>query len=283
MSGYASLLVPIGAGRRNQTVIVGAMDLAVRFGAGVTGLHVNEPCDRSRDNNSLFPVWDGVHIGPQHETSARARDAALKTDFQQRARRAGCGASDWRYALGRWVPTIVEHAAASDLLIMSQHGRNSRFGGYDAPAEIALRSARPVLVWPYEGHIRPIGERVMLAWDGSREAVAALTGALPLLVQAASVDVVVINEQRFWRDNDAGAADKNIVPYLYRHGVNAQLTKLAAGAGDTTDVLRSHVSDSGADLLCMGAYGHSRLREIVLGGTTFDMMRYMSVPTLIAA
>ena len=281
--GYKSLLVQTDLDRRNRSVVAVALDLAVRFDACITGLHVNEPCYRPPRKDSVFPVWDGVNIGPQREAIALGRDATLKNDFQQRAVRAGCVASEWRYALGDWVQTIARHAMSSDLLIMGQHGHDTYFGGYDAPAEIALRSARPVLVWPYTGRIKTVGERVVLAWNGAREAVCALTGALPLLAQASSVDVVMVKEHALRLDDDGDSSDENIARYLSRHGVNAQVTVLPAGRGDVANVLRSHVTDSRADLLCMGAYGHARLREIALGGTTFELLRNMTVPTLIAS
>jgi len=282
-TGYASLLVHTDLSRRNRSVVSAALDMAVRFDARVTGLHVNEPCYRPPRNDSLFPVWDGVNIGPQREADALDRDAKLQKDFEERASRAGCVASDWRYVVGVWARTIARHAVSSDLLIMGQHGRENHFGGYDAPAEIALRSTRPILIWPHTGRVSRIGERIVLAWNGSREAIAAMTGALPLLVQAAEVDVVIINEPAFQLNEDGAFLDENVALYLARHDVHVQISRLSAGRGDIANVLRSHIVDSRADLLCMGAYGHSRLREIALGGTTFELLRNMPVPTLIAS
>ena len=280
---YASLLVQADLSRRSRSVVATALDLAVRFDAHLTGVHVNEPCYRPPRKQSLFPVWDGVNVGAQRENDALCRDARLKTDFEEHARRAGCVSSDWRYAVGDWTETIARHAVSSDLVIMRQHGRDNQLGGYDAPAEIALRSTRPVLVWPHTGRIKRVGEHIVLAWNGSREAVAALTGALPLLVQAASVDVVIVNERTLPMNDDRAFSDANITRYLAHHGVKAQVIQLSAGRGDTANVLRTHVIQRGADLLCMGAYGHSRLREIALGGTTFELLRNMPVPTLVAS
>ena len=121
----------------------------------------------------------------------------------------------------------------------------------------------------------------MVAWDGGREAVRAINDALPLLAGAEHVDVVSVNpEERGTDHGEIPGADMCL--HLARHGVNAEAQHIAASDVDVGNMLLSRVADVGADLLVMGAYGHSRWREIVLGGATHQVLSEMTVPVVMS-
>ncbi len=122
-------------------------------------------------------------------------------------------------------------------------------------------------------------DNVMVCWDGSRQAARAIGDAMPLLTKAKRVEVVIIA-------NDPGKQDEiegvDMGQHLARHGLKVDVQRIPGGDVDVADALLSHAADSGADFMVMGGYGHSRLREFVLGGVTRSIFRSMTVPTLMA-
>ena len=147
-------------------------------------------------------------------------------------------------------------------------------------AESALfESGRPVIVVPYIQKAPLKLDNVMVCWDGSRSAARAIADAMPLLAKSGRVEVVIVTNERGKQDEIEGA---DIGAHLARHGLNVEIKRTALGDIDVADVLLSHAADAGSDLLVMGGYGHSRLREFVLGGVTRSILRSMTAPVLMA-
>ncbi len=140
-------------------------------------------------------------------------------------------------------------------------------------------SGRPMIVVPYiqKGPLKL--DNVMVCWDGSRQAARAIADAMPLLVKAGSVEIVIIANERGKQDEIEGA---DMGEHLARHGLKIDVNRMAGGNIDVADALLSHAADSGADFKVMGGYGHSRLREFVLGGVTHTILRSMTVPALLS-
>jgi len=212
----------------------------------------------------------------------RQRADLIGEGFRARLlRAAGAESHEIREVDGTTIDALVAHARSSDLVVVGQEDRASES---DVPerglvAQVMLDAGRPVLVVPYAGEFKDAGQDVLLAWDGSRAAAVAMREALPLLAQARRVTLVS------FRHPGAGEGQSLLIPemsrWLQRHGVHAtaqqDITQI-----DTSDALLSRVSDLGADLIVMGGYGHSRLRERVLGGVTREVLAHMTVPVLIA-
>jgi nucleotide-binding universal stress UspA family protein len=149
------------------------------------------------------------------------------------------------------------------------------------PEQIALASGRPVLVVPYAGRFADIGRRVVVAWNATREAARAIGDAMPLLVSAELVTVLTIDAREGPSDHgELPGAD--IALHLARHGVKAQIERTVSAGLPVGEVLLSRLADLGADLLVMGAYGHSRMREVLLGGATRSVLQTMTVPVLMS-
>jgi nucleotide-binding universal stress UspA family protein len=147
-------------------------------------------------------------------------------------------------------------------------------------AESALfESGRPVIVVPYIQKAPFKLDNVMVCWDGSRSAARAIADAMPLLAKSGRVEVVIVTNERGKQDEIEGA---DIGAHLARHGLDVEIKRTALGDIDVADVLLSHAADSGSDLIVMGGYGHSRLREFVLGGVTRSILRSMTAPVLMA-
>jgi nucleotide-binding universal stress UspA family protein len=149
------------------------------------------------------------------------------------------------------------------------------------PEQVILGCGRPALVIPYIGPPATLGERVVVAWDASREAARAVNDALPLLERAKTVSVVTINprQQPFGHGEEPGA---DIGLHLARHDVKIEVERVVSRDIDVANTILSQVANEGADLLVMGAYGHSRLREYVLGGVTRTILAEMTVPVLMS-
>jgi nucleotide-binding universal stress UspA family protein len=142
-----------------------------------------------------------------------------------------------------------------------------------------FESGRPVIVVPYIQKSPLKLDRVMACWDGSRPAARAIADAMPLLVKAGRVELVIVDKERGKTDEIEGA---DMGQHLARHGLTVDVKRIASGNIDVADTLLSHAADSGANFIVMGGYGHSRLREFVLGGVTHSILRSMTVPTLMA-
>ena len=147
-------------------------------------------------------------------------------------------------------------------------------------AESALfESGRPVIVVPYIQKAPLKLNNPMVCWDGSRAAARAIADSIPLLAKSERVDVVIVTNERGKQDEIEGA---DIGAHLARHGLNVEIRRTALGDIEVADVLLSHAADAGSDFIVMGGYGHSRLREFVLGGVTRSILRSMTAPVLMA-
>jgi nucleotide-binding universal stress UspA family protein len=215
----------------------------------------------------------------QRVANEKAAQAAV-AKFDERARRAGLSfesrlitasppdAADLFGRIARRfdiavVGQAVPHKGSTDTLIV----------------ESALfDSGRPVLVVPYIHKGGLAFDRVMMCWDGSRNAARATADAMPLLVRAKAVEVVTIAGEPAKSEELAGA---DIAEHLARHGCKVETKRIVAGT-DVASTILSHAADTGADLIVMGGYGHSMLREFILGGATRGMLAAMTVPTLMS-
>jgi nucleotide-binding universal stress UspA family protein len=147
-------------------------------------------------------------------------------------------------------------------------------------AEAALfESGRPVIIVPYIQKAPLKLDRIMLCWDGSRAATRAIADAMPLLDRAGRVEIVIIANEHGKQDEIEGA---DMGAHLARHGLNVEVKRTVLGDIDVADVILSHAADAGSDFIVMGGYGHSRLREFVLGGVTRSIFRSMTAPVLMS-
>jgi nucleotide-binding universal stress UspA family protein len=210
-------------------------------------------------------------------------EAALKS-FREAAERGGVAyEARTDHALITTLARVVSmHARYADLAVLGQVDPDEPpYVGIDLPEEVILASGRPVLVVPHDWAPGSLGERVVIAWDASREAARAVSDALPILEQAASVLVVSINPKSTpLGHGEVPGAD--LALHLARHGVEVEVQSVETDRMEIGDALLSFAADRGRDLLVMGAYAHSRVRELVLGGATRTILKSMTLPVLMA-
>ncbi len=214
----------------------------------------------------------------QMRQSALTAGQKLRAAFEAALAREGI-MGEWRQVEGSTTEIVALHGRYADLLVLGQDDPESDNTG--VLETVLFDSGRPVLAIPFAGSLPTIGKRVLVGWNASREASRALHDALPLLAKAESATVFLANPKRgLGGHGEEPGAD--IARHLARHGVKVNVAKAVADDVSDSALLLNHASDMGADLLVMGAYGHSRLREFILGGVTRSLLREMTVPVLLS-
>jgi nucleotide-binding universal stress UspA family protein len=215
-------------------------------------------------------------LSEQWESDRRDLEAATAA-FAAHAQAQGLTSVEQRLTVGVPEFAVSLHARYADLVVVGQGPATE--GGI--AENLVLNSGRPVLVVPHSQERSLLAEHIMVAWNARREATRALTDALPLLQRAKQVDIVTVNaEPKSEGHGDLPGAD--IALYLARHGVNANVLATSAPGANVGEWLLSRAADLGADMMVMGAYGHSRLRELVLGGATKTVLESLTVPVLMS-
>jgi nucleotide-binding universal stress UspA family protein len=216
-----------------------------------------------------------VILGRREER--RAAISTIVDELQKKSDAQGLPVSTLQ--LDHWaeerLDSLVRIFRTFDLIVVEQVGESQIDGRSWTIAASVLKTGRPALIVPYIRSHPASLETVLLAWDGSAQAARALGDALPLLAQAGRVVIVGVDADPSEPD---GAA---LEQHLARHGINASF-KRTSSAGDIGNTLLSYAADLGADLMVMGAYGHSRLREDIFGGTTNTILESMTIPVLMS-
>lgn len=228
----------------------------------------------------------GDVTGLYYEQAATAlRELAQKgiDAFEQQVVKAGVNSVEGRVVDDDASMALTLHGRYADLVILGQNDPGTKGVAIDAvlPQHVVLHVARPVLVVPYVGSFSNIGQKVMVAWDAGRESARAVADALPILKRAAQVQVLVFNAKKDTMDDHGQDPGTDIALFLARHGVKVEVSQEETGI-DIGNALLSRMADYGSDLLVMGAYGHSRFRETVLGGVTKTILEHMTVPVLMS-
>jgi nucleotide-binding universal stress UspA family protein len=278
MAGFKDVLVVLDTAKNCAARIDVATGLAGRFGAHLTGLYVSPPPQvPAMIEAQLTPELVELQMRTLSEATARVQEL-----FRRRAEVPGL-TTEWRAREGEAGEVATLHTRYADLAIVGQVDPDDDTLGStrDLPERIVLGAGRPVLVVPYVGTSKTLGQRVLVAWNASREATRAVNDALPLLESASQVTVLAVNPRGGLRGHgELPGAD--IALHLARHGVRAEASSLKSDDVEVGALILSQAADLDADLIVMGAYGQSRLRELILGGATREILRTMTVPVFMA-
>jgi nucleotide-binding universal stress UspA family protein len=275
---FKDILVFVDDGKSCHERLAVAARLAVAHSAHLIGLHVRS-----------VPQLPGFIIA-EYGGAISALQAKLNSEAAERAKAAfeeavaGLALSvEWRDVTGNALDVLPLHARYADLAVVGQADPDD--SGLAAERHLVdnlvLEAGRPVLVVPFVGHYPTLGRRTLIAWNASREATRSVADALPVLRRADWVRVLAINPT-------GGNAAHGEIPgadiglHLARHGVTAICDSIRAEDLDAGSLLLSRAADLDADLLVMGAYGRSRMRELVLGGATLHILRHLTIPVLLS-
>ncbi|KAE8759184.1 universal stress protein [Paraburkholderia madseniana] len=252
-----------------------ALELAGRHDAHLIGLYV--VCQDLTQPMFLHGerAWVAAHEAQRHANleSAQAR-------FMAAGERAGRSV-EWRAPGGPAVETAVLHTRHADLLILGQYDPDdpSSYIAHHFVEDVLMSSGRPAIVLPYAGTVRSFAENVLIAWDGGRESARAMADALPVIKRAKFVTVMTVQRHQ---GNEAPAGI-DVAGWLERHGIQAGFSAVPKVVGVPTGaMLLNMVADRHIDLLVMGAYGHARAQELLVGGVTRTLLESMTVPVLMS-
>jgi nucleotide-binding universal stress UspA family protein len=277
---FKDILVHLDNDARCETRLALAIGLARQYGAHLAGTYViDTPPAKLFYGATPYMGSAPVQVIERMYEDALAAAAPVEAAFRDRLQREAVE-GEWRLVEGNLPASVALHARYADLTIVGQS--NPEEPSDDRYREGALvttvmTSGRPVLAVPFAGDFPGVGERMLVAWNASREAARAVNDALPLLVQAKLVTILAVNPRLgIGGHGDVPAAD--IALHLARHGVKAEAAHTVGDDIPDSQALLSYAADIGADLIVAGAYGHSRAREYIFGGVTRSLLREMTVP-----
>lgn len=204
---------------------------------------------------------------------------AIEKEFRGRVEAAGV-IGEWRLSDTGDEPTMRAASTlcnTADLVVAAQYSDSIPAAAGYSPDELVLGTGRPVLIIPSAGELKPVGRRAVVAWNGSREAARAAFDSLSLLAPDAVMHLATVDSAR------GEASLEAMTRALSRHAVKVSAASLTRSSGSNViDEILKFSGDFGADLLVLGCYGHSRLRETVFGGATTRILRDMTLPVLMA-
>jgi nucleotide-binding universal stress UspA family protein len=216
-------------------------------------------------------------VSPASREAERAEQ--VEALFRTELRAHGLG-GEWHLLSPGETGVFIDLAKSFDLTILGQLSPEIRSTGF-RPDEIIIATGRPVLVVPYAGGFDTVGRRVLVAWDGTREAARAVNDALPLLENTEAVTVMFVGARETALAEHRPSIER-IVHHLRRHGVAARAEETLQGDLRISDVLLSRAADLAADLIVAGAYHHSPLREAFVGGVSRELLDHMTAPVLMS-
>ncbi len=213
------------------------------------------------------------------ESESKAKNAIAR--FEQAAKRAGLSyeTRTLNASISGAATRLGYLARRVDLAIVGQPERNKATATEVVDEGVLFESGRPVIFVPY---IQKTGlklDRVMICWDGSRAATRAINDGMPFLEKAKQIELVIV-ASKAGRANELTGADMG--QHLARHGLKVEVKRITSPDIDVTSTILSYAADSSTDMIVMGGYGHSRLREFILGGVTRGLLETMTVPTLMS-
>jgi nucleotide-binding universal stress UspA family protein len=276
---YKTVLAVLDTQRNAMQITDFTIALAEQFSAHLIGLHAETLAAVPLIAPMEIPDPAAIEV---LQESAQRETAAIQQIFRQRTTREGVSA-EWRsfmMAAGYASTSVLETARTADIIVASQ----SDPGHADHRSDLEtflFESGRPMLLVPYTlRQPKPI-ERVLVAWNGSREAARAAFDAMPLLQQASSVEILVVDPPDRG-DQSPELAGTDIAAALARHGVAVTVTTQDSGGLSAATAIENRLADQSIDLLVMGGYGHSRWWEMLFGGVTRSMLESMTALTLLS-
>lgn len=276
--GYRTILVHCDASPNVAHRLAIALELAERHDAYLVGVHIQEPFEAPAmfDGTSAMGNFYGVF-----EETAKSNLAAAKAAFAKAVKSTKLS-TEWRSEEGYMDARLAVHARYADLMVLGQREPGAPSAvPLDLPETMALSTGRPVLVVPHIGAPAEPAKTVMLCWNASRESARAASDALPLL-QAASKVIVLSVDPRSSAYGHGAEPGADVAAWLARHGVEVTVQRDVAADTDVGNVILSRAADHDVNLIVMGLYGHSRLREMVLGGASRTLLASMTVPVFMS-
>ena len=281
-----SILVPLDGSDQSRTALVTAIGLAVDCDAHVEALHV-----RSNPKDAVPLLGEGMSgavieeiiTAAEKESVERARKA--RAIFDEVCASTGIAWADnpslvsgpsalWTEDLGREDEIVAYRGRLADIIVLNRPTDETAVSASMTLNAALVETGRGALIVPPAG-AEKIGKRVAISWNGSAEAARAVAAAMPLIEQAESVHILTIDVDDYPTD-----AATQLARYLSWHGVNAEIESSAVTNSQVAQTVLSKCAEWDADLLVMGAYTHSRLRQLIMGGVTRHILNEATLPVI---
>lgn len=263
-----------------ERVLDRAIPLAETFASHVIGFHC-EALPGAYATPVGFPSADFYEADM---VAAEERTASIKSAFEERLRKAGI-AGEFRSTetfAGDSAVSALSSAYASDIVIAGQIDPDTVRADVADLDSLLFDSGRPVIIVPYAApKPKPRIERIIVGWDGSREAARATFDALPLILRAENTEILTVNP-RDSAEQTGSLAGAEIAAALARHGASVTVETQRSAGLDAGVIIENRLADTQADLLVIGAYSHSRLRQRLFGGVTRTILSSMPAMTLLS-
>ncbi len=277
---YKTILVSLNDVDRIDEIAGLACLLAVQFEAHIIGIFVTP----MMPNYAMPDAYITPDVFEAHDAGYRERAEKARALFEGHAAREGLS-GDFRHIKGESVAisgSIIDHGRQADLVVVGQHKPEGTIGiEPDFVSTVVMELGRPILVVPFAGHFASVGERIVVGWNASQEASRAVFDALPFLTRSSEVSVTWTDPQAE-SDQAGDFPGSEIATSLARHGVKATISSAPSGEISAGDAILNYAADCDADLVVIGAYGHSRFREYVFGGVTNTFLNHMTMPVLMS-
>jgi len=274
-----TILVYVPSGKNGAATLEPVLGLASKRNAHVIGLHLAPDLPVYGE----FPAEVSQEVIERLQKAGDEAAAAAKSAFEE-VFKGSAVTYEWRGFIASYVrgtDLILQQSRAADLIVCGKPNEEIPDAWSDF-AEVALMgSGRPVMIVPPGTGSKPIGNRAVIAWNDTREAARAVFDSLDLIAGAESVRVLTF----IGDEEERATAEVNgaqLIAMLGRHGIQAKFEVSAVSRGLTGEAICAKLSDNGCDLLIMGGYSHSRLREMIFGGVSRDILRDTRVPTLVS-
>jgi nucleotide-binding universal stress UspA family protein len=258
-----------------------AAALAHECGAHLVGIHVVS-AGRPQDQTDYLVVGEKAIRGwlAWEEAADEAVTTAVRRRFEAICAKRDVGAEFRLIRRGGPDEDLILSSLHSDLVVIGRC-ELQELRGYLSPERLLLASGAPILVVPSDWKSESIGKKILVGWNASREARRALADALPLLVAAPSVTLLVVDSnKRVGRHGEEPGAD--IALYLARHGAHIEVEQVSSRGSPVGDIILTYAAEHGMDLIVIGAYSHARLVEVVFGGVTRRLLKQAPIPVLMS-
>jgi len=293
---FKNILVPVLDAESSKAPLTLGAAVAIRFGGHLEALHITFPwqtallripgyavAELPRYAKGPSPEETAAKVQRQVEQTAReARsqfDAILKQaniPYSENPGPANQATASWKEVLGPEPDAVAQNGIVIDLLVAGLPGRQATEAMQQIVETALFATARPVLLVPPRT-MNDLGKKVLVAWNQTLQSMRALSAALPFLAQAEKVTVYMVDTGA-----KAGPAPETAARYLAWHGIAAEVKRTAPGDLSVGEQILAETAQMGADLLVMGAYSHSRIRELLLGGVTRHVFKHADIPVFMA-
>ncbi|MEM7253373.1 MAG: universal stress protein [Pseudomonadota bacterium] len=271
---FKNVFVHLSSLDASQRLISAAINTGLRFDAHVTGLYQVPDIDLSK---FLTPDLGLTRID-QRLSEVHDERLAIRELFREAGKKASVSV-EWIDSESHFASNLPRQARYADLIIVGQDTMDAARRGAPNLESFVLASGRPVLAIPTIGIAGELGSHALVAWDESRESARAVHDAVPFLKTARAVSVINVTDSSK-KAAESTATATTLCHHLARHGIQAEARHSVDSELSVAECLLSRSTELGANLLIMGAYGHSRMRELVLGGATRAILTEMTLPVL---